>query len=109
MTPSMKMGVIALIGICVVFYQYHLSTGVTFDQVTAFNADTSAEDAGELPIGEEGDNYEKTPRVSEDMVRHDASFYIDSHECDLTYNENLNVDKLVELITLPCENRKKNT
>lgn len=66
----MKMGVIALIGICVVFYQYHLSTGVTFDQVTAFNADTSAEDAGELPIGEEGDNYEKTPRVSEDMIRY---------------------------------------
>ncbi|KMQ95166.1 galactosylgalactosylxylosylprotein 3-beta-glucuronosyltransferase p [Lasius niger] len=70
MKPSMKMGVIALIGICVVFYQYHLSTGVTFDQVTAFNADTSAEDAGDLPIGEEGDNYSKTPRISEDMIRY---------------------------------------
>lgn len=69
MKPSMKMGVIALIGICVVFYQYHLSTGVTFDQVTAFNADTSAEEAGDLPIGEEGDNYSKTPRISEDMVK----------------------------------------
>lgn len=66
----MKMGVIALIGICVVFYQYHLSTGVTFDQVTAFNADTSADDAGDLPIGEEGDNYSKTPRISEDMIRY---------------------------------------
>ncbi|XP_029668582.1 galactosylgalactosylxylosylprotein 3-beta-glucuronosyltransferase P [Formica exsecta] len=70
MKPSMKMGVIALIGICVVFYQYHLSTGVTFDQVTAFNADTSAEEAGDLPIGEEGDNYSKTPRISEDMIRY---------------------------------------
>ncbi|XP_029163279.1 galactosylgalactosylxylosylprotein 3-beta-glucuronosyltransferase P-like [Nylanderia fulva] len=69
MKPSMKMGVIALIGICVVFYQYHLSTGVTFDQVTAFNADTSAEDA-DLPIGEEGDNYSKTPRISEDTIRY---------------------------------------
>jgi len=65
------MGVIALIGICVVFYQYHLSTGVTFDQVTAFNADTAAEDAGDLPIGEEGDNYGKIPRFSEDTVRSD--------------------------------------
>jgi hypothetical protein len=68
MKPSMKMGVIALIGICVVFYQYHLSTGVTFDQVTAFNADTSAEDAGDLPIGEEGDS--KTPRLAEEMIRY---------------------------------------
>lgn len=72
MKPSMKMGVIALIGICVVFYQYHLSTGVTFDQVTAFNADTSAEDVGDLPIGEEGDNYGKTSKFSEDMVRNDS-------------------------------------
>lgn len=64
----MKMGVIALIGICVVFYQYHLSTGVTFDQVTAFNADTNADDAGDLPIGEEGDS--KTPRLAEEMIRY---------------------------------------
>ncbi|XP_020282830.1 galactosylgalactosylxylosylprotein 3-beta-glucuronosyltransferase P-like isoform X1 [Pseudomyrmex gracilis] len=72
MKPSMKMGVIALIGICVVFYQYHLSTGVTFDQVTAFNADTSAEDAG-LPIGEEAaDSYGKTPKLTEDMIRYAA-------------------------------------
>ncbi|XP_012217021.1 galactosylgalactosylxylosylprotein 3-beta-glucuronosyltransferase P isoform X3 [Linepithema humile] len=70
MKPSMKMGVIALIGICVVFYQYHLSTGITFDQVTAFNADTVAEDAGGLPIGEEGDNYGKTPRLTENMIRY---------------------------------------
>ncbi|XP_011638621.1 galactosylgalactosylxylosylprotein 3-beta-glucuronosyltransferase P [Pogonomyrmex barbatus] len=69
MKPSMKMGVIALIGICVVFYQYHLSTGVTFDQaITAFNADTAAEDAGDLPIGEEGDS--KTPRLTEEMIRY---------------------------------------
>jgi len=66
MKPSMKMGVIALIGICVVFYQYHLSTGVSFDQVTAFNADTSADDAGDLP-DEEGDS--KTPRLVEEMVK----------------------------------------
>ncbi|EFN66303.1 Galactosylgalactosylxylosylprotein 3-beta-glucuronosyltransferase P [Camponotus floridanus] len=70
MKPSMKMGVIALIGICVVFYQYHLSTGVTFDQVTAFNADNPAEDTGDLPVGEESDNYSKTPRISEDMIRY---------------------------------------
>ncbi|XP_014474353.1 PREDICTED: galactosylgalactosylxylosylprotein 3-beta-glucuronosyltransferase P [Dinoponera quadriceps] len=70
MKPSMKMGVIALIGICVVFYQYHLSTGVTFDQVTAFNADNPADDAGVLPIGEEGDNYSKTSRLTEDMIRY---------------------------------------
>lgn len=67
----MKMGVIALIGICVVFYQYHLSTGVTFDQVTAFNADTSADDAGSLAINEEGDNYSKISRLTEDMVNND--------------------------------------
>ncbi|KAL6260957.1 hypothetical protein P5V15_008485 [Pogonomyrmex californicus] len=69
MKPSMKMGVIALIGVCVVFYQYHLSTGVTFDQaITAFNADTAAEDAGDLPIGEESDS--KTPRLTEEMIRY---------------------------------------
>lgn len=71
MKPSMKMGVIALIGICVVFYQYHLSTGVTFDQVTAFNADTSADDV--LPIGEEGDS--KIPRLTEEMVRNNNNIY----------------------------------
>lgn len=69
MKPSMKMGVIALIGICVVFYQYHLSTGVTFDQVTAFNGAAADDAGGGLPIGEEsGDNYSKTPRLTEDMV-----------------------------------------
>lgn len=70
MKPSMKMGVIALIGICVVFYQYHLSTGVTFDQVTAFNTDNSADDAGSLAISEEGDNYSRISRLTEDMVRY---------------------------------------
>lgn len=75
MKPSMKMGVIALIGICVVFYQYHLSTGVTFDQVTAFNADTSAEDAG-LSIGEEADSYGKTPKLTEDMVKNDYNYVL---------------------------------
>lgn len=85
MKPSMKMGVIALIGVCVVFYQYHLSTGVTFDQVTAFNADNPADDAGVLPIGEEGDNYSKTlPRLTEDMVNND-----DRSQLPLVYRASL--------------------
>lgn len=69
MKPSMKMGVIALIGIFVVFYQYLLSTGITFDQVTVFNADTSANDAEDLPVGEEDDR--ETPRLAEEMVKND--------------------------------------
>ncbi|KYQ51045.1 Galactosylgalactosylxylosylprotein 3-beta-glucuronosyltransferase P [Trachymyrmex zeteki] len=68
MKPSMKMGVIALIGIFVVFYQYLLSTGITFDQVTVFNADTSANDAEDLPVGEEDDR--ETPRLAEEMIRY---------------------------------------
>lgn len=64
----MKMGVIALIGIFVVFYQYLLSTGITFDQVTVFNADTSANDAEDLPVGEEDDR--ETPRLAEEMIRY---------------------------------------
>ena len=67
MKPSMKMGVIALIGIFVVFYQYLLSTGITFDQVTVFNADTSANAAEDLPVGEEDDS--ETPRLAEEMVK----------------------------------------
>lgn len=77
MKPSMKMGVIALIGICVVFYQYHLSTGVTFDQVTAFNADTAAEDTGDLPIGDESDS--KTPRLTEEMVKKEKKITINNY------------------------------
>lgn len=63
----MKMGVIALIGICVVFYQYHLSTGVTFDQV--FNA----EESGNLPIGEDSTNHSKTLKLTENMVNKNNS------------------------------------
>ncbi|XP_032665137.1 galactosylgalactosylxylosylprotein 3-beta-glucuronosyltransferase P isoform X2 [Odontomachus brunneus] len=70
MKPSVKMGVIALIGICVVFYQYHLSTGVTFDQVTTFNTDNSADDTEVLPIDDEGDNYSKVSRLTENMIRY---------------------------------------
>ncbi|KYN37726.1 Galactosylgalactosylxylosylprotein 3-beta-glucuronosyltransferase P [Trachymyrmex septentrionalis] len=62
------MGVIALIGIFVVFYQYLLSTGITFDQVTVFNADTSANAAEDLPVGEEDDS--ETPRLAEEMIRY---------------------------------------
>ncbi|KAG5330206.1 B3G2P glucuronosyltransferase, partial [Acromyrmex heyeri] len=68
MKPSMKMGVIALIGIFVVFYQYLLSTGITFDQVTVFNADTSANAAEDLPVGEEDDS--ETPRLAEETIRY---------------------------------------
>ncbi|XP_034936247.1 galactosylgalactosylxylosylprotein 3-beta-glucuronosyltransferase P [Chelonus insularis] len=33
MKPSMKVGVVALVGVCVILYQYHLSLGVRFDQL----------------------------------------------------------------------------
>lgn len=63
----MKMGVIALIGVFVVFYQYHLSTGVRFDEITDFNAAASAEDNPVLNDDEAG-GYSRT-RVSEQMIR----------------------------------------
>ena len=67
--PSMKMGVIALIGICVIFYQYHLSTGIRFDQLTAFNAVGPLDESSNLQPGEEMVAYTRTLKVTEEMVR----------------------------------------
>ncbi|KAL2722712.1 galactosylgalactosylxylosylprotein 3-beta-glucuronosyltransferase P-like [Vespula squamosa] len=61
MKPSMKMGVIALVGVCVVFYQYHLSTGVRFDQAIDFSAGGSLDDEVES-------HQIKFPRFTTDMV-----------------------------------------
>lgn len=64
----MKMGVIVLIGVFVVFYQYHLSTGVRFDQMTDFNTGGSAE---ENPVfsQEDVESYVRTSKWKEDMIR----------------------------------------
>lgn len=60
----MKMGMLALIGVFVVFYQYHLSTGVRFDQM--FNTDGSVD----VPVlsQEEVENYVRTSKFTEQMV-----------------------------------------
>ncbi|KAG7200896.1 hypothetical protein KM043_003259 [Ampulex compressa] len=62
------MGVIALIGVFVVFYQYHLSTGVRFDQITELNAAGSAEENHEAPA-EGVEDYVRTFRLTEDTIR----------------------------------------
>lgn len=67
MKPSMKMGVIALIGVLVVFYQYHLSTGVRFDQLTDFNTGGSAEEVRALSQ-DEVESYARTSTFTEEMV-----------------------------------------
>ncbi|XP_076647878.1 glucuronyltransferase P isoform X2 [Halictus rubicundus] len=68
MKPSMKMGVIVLIGVFVVFYQYHLSTGVRFDQMTDFNTGGTAE---ENPVfsQEDVESYVGTTKLKEEMIR----------------------------------------
>ncbi|CAK9800129.1 Galactosylgalactosylxylosylprotein 3-beta-glucuronosyltransferase P [Anthophora quadrimaculata] len=63
MRPSMKMGMIVLIGVFVVFYQYHLSTSVGFDQLTDFNTDGSAEGG---PVLSQED---VEPRFAEEMIK----------------------------------------
>ncbi|XP_076671441.1 glucuronyltransferase P [Andrena cerasifolii] len=68
MKPSMKMGVIALIGVLVVFYQYHLSTGVRFDQLTDFNTGGSAEEARALSQ-DEVESYARTSTFTEEMIK----------------------------------------
>ncbi|XP_076634607.1 glucuronyltransferase P [Colletes latitarsis] len=67
MKPSMKMGVIALIGVFVVFYQYHLSTGIRFDQISDFNSG-SAEDNPVLSQ-EEVENYVRSSKFTEEIIR----------------------------------------
>lgn len=69
MKPSMKMGVIAFIGVCVVFYQYHLSTGVRFDQVTDFSASGPVE-VGNLALEDESDSRQvKFPKLTTEMIK----------------------------------------
>lgn len=67
MKSSMKMGVVAIIGLFVVFYQYHLSTSVRFDQISDFNTGGSAED-GAVLSQEEVERYVRTSKFSEEMV-----------------------------------------
>lgn len=64
----MKMGVIALIGLFVVFYQYHLSTSVRFDQIADFNTGGSAED-GPVLSQEEVERYVRTSKFKEEMIK----------------------------------------
>lgn len=68
MKPSMKMGVIVLIGVFVVFYQYHLSTGVRFAVMNDFNTGGSAE---ENPVfsQEDVESYVRTSKLKEELIR----------------------------------------
>ncbi|XP_016909006.1 galactosylgalactosylxylosylprotein 3-beta-glucuronosyltransferase P [Apis cerana] len=68
MKSSMKMGVIALIGLFVVFYQYHLSTSVRFDQIADFNTGGSAEESPVLSQ-EEVERYVRTSKFKEVMIK----------------------------------------
>lgn len=68
MKSSMKMGVVAVIGLFVVFYQYHLSTSVRFDQITDFNTGGSAED-GPVLSQEEVERYVRTSKFTEEMIK----------------------------------------
>ncbi|XP_031849313.1 glucuronyltransferase P isoform X2 [Nomia melanderi] len=74
MKPSMKMGVIVLIGVFVVFYQYHLSTGIRFDQIADLNAADavdSADSPEENPVfsREDVESYVRTSKSKEEMIR----------------------------------------
>ncbi|XP_017878611.1 galactosylgalactosylxylosylprotein 3-beta-glucuronosyltransferase P [Ceratina calcarata] len=68
MKPSMKMGVIALIGLFLVLYQYHLSTGVRFDQMNDFNTGGSAEENSVLSQ-EDVERYVRTSKLTEEMIK----------------------------------------
>ncbi|XP_012252537.2 galactosylgalactosylxylosylprotein 3-beta-glucuronosyltransferase P [Athalia rosae] len=69
MKPAMKMGVIALVGVCVVFYQYHLSFGFRLDQVTALNGGTAQDVAESLSINNEVDACSSQQKFTEEMIR----------------------------------------
>ncbi|KZC14820.1 Galactosylgalactosylxylosylprotein 3-beta-glucuronosyltransferase P [Dufourea novaeangliae] len=62
------MGVIAVIGVFVVFYQYHLSTGVRFDQMADFNTGGSAENT---PVfsQEDVESYVRTTKLTEEIIK----------------------------------------
>ncbi|XP_051167529.1 galactosylgalactosylxylosylprotein 3-beta-glucuronosyltransferase P [Leptopilina boulardi] len=62
MNPSMKVGMLALVGICLIFYQYHLSMRVRLDQVTGFTS--PLDDSSNLQTGEEFE-----ARITEEMIR----------------------------------------
>ncbi|XP_076168651.1 glucuronyltransferase P [Ptiloglossa arizonensis] len=68
MKSSMKMGVLVLIGVFVVLYQYHLSTGIRFDQINDFNTGGSAEDTPVLSQ-EEVESYVRSSKFTEEMIR----------------------------------------
>ncbi|XP_046746107.1 galactosylgalactosylxylosylprotein 3-beta-glucuronosyltransferase P [Diprion similis] len=86
MKPALKMGMIALVGICVVFYQYHLSFGIRVEQIPTLKFDLNA---GQPPDGPDGialnsDTYgcsianqkltEETIRYAVDAVRMSNGF-----------------------------------
>lgn len=73
MKPSMKVGVVALVGVCVILYQYHLSAGVRFDQLTdQINAGDPVVPyvAANIPNNEleDDDNNSYINKVTEDKV-----------------------------------------
>ena len=74
MKPSMKMGLVVLIGVCVVFYQYHLSTGVRFDQVTDFNTGEGSYVPGNLQAGDATDEL-AGPKITEEVVSKNTEIY----------------------------------
>lgn len=71
MKPSMKMGVIALIGLFLVLYQYHLSTGVRFEQMNDFNGGGGGGSAEESPVlsQEDVERYVRTSKITEEMIK----------------------------------------
>ncbi|KAF7989703.1 hypothetical protein HCN44_008377 [Aphidius gifuensis] len=62
MKPTMKVGLIAFIGLCVLFYQYHLSNVVRYDQLASFNGADSA-----AFISLEDDNGSR--KITEDTIK----------------------------------------
>lgn len=72
----MKVGVVALVGVCVILYQYHLSAGVRFDQLTdQLNAGDPGVSYGaaNVPNNELEDDDNNYNKVIEDKV---MFFYI---------------------------------
>lgn len=67
----MKMGVIALIGLFLVLYQYHLSTGVRFEQMNDFNGGGGGGSAEESPVlsQEDVERYVRTSKITEEMIK----------------------------------------
>ncbi|XP_043283252.1 galactosylgalactosylxylosylprotein 3-beta-glucuronosyltransferase P [Venturia canescens] len=70
MRPSMKMGLIGLIGIILFFYQYHLSSGVRLDQVADLNTAESqaAYGPGTLQSNDRLEYY-VAPKITEDTIK----------------------------------------